>query len=123
MVVRLEAKQIRYAVTQCAKGQRPSEVAPETGVTTRHVQRMYARFRKAGCMHHVHLKPGRRSAPVPDGAVRAVPGEHGLVTPSPAKSRPRKYVRFERRYSDSLPRSNRLVAAQEVASGYAGSLV
>ncbi len=136
MVARLKAKQIRYAVTQCAKGRRPSEVATEIGVTTRHVQRMYARFRKTGgAHHHVPLKPGRkRNAPAPDEAVRAVleehgysaagvlytarrlrrrldisycevyriMREHGLVTPSPAKSRPRKYVRFERRYSNAM---------------------
>ncbi len=135
MVVRLEAKQIRYAVTQCAGGRKPSEVAPEIGVTTRHVQRMYARFRKTGDTHHVPLKPGRKkSAPVPDGDVRAVLEEYkhsaagvvhtakrlrrqldisyyevyrimkenGLVTPSAAKSMPRKYVRFERKYSNAM---------------------
>ncbi len=80
-------------------------------------------------------QPGRkRSASVPDGAVRAVLEEHkhsaagvvhtarrlrrqhdiiyyevyritrghGLVTPSPAKSQPRKYVRFERKYSNAM---------------------
>ncbi len=52
-------------------------MATEIGVTKRHVQRMYARFGKTGGTHHVPLRPGRkRSAPVPDGTVRAVLEEH-----------------------------------------------
>ncbi|MYH04141.1 MAG: hypothetical protein F4010_06115 [Cenarchaeum sp. SB0669_bin_11] len=62
----LTAKSIRYAINQLEKGRRSSVVAAELGVTSRHIRRPYAKFRKTG------------SAPIP-----RTPGRPALLSPSP----------------------------------------
>ena len=133
MKKRLTEEQIKHAVGECARGRRPSEVAAGVGVSTRHVQRLYAEFRAAGTVH-VRCRPGRRPLPAPGWKAAAVLGEYGrrpagvqrvarrprrlhdisyydtyrimkengLVTPSPAKSRRRKWIRYERRHSNAM---------------------
>ena len=64
MVKRLTAKSIRYAINQLEKGRRYSVVAAELGVTSRHIRRPYAKFRKTG------------SAPIP-----RTPGRPALLSP------------------------------------------
>ena len=59
LIKRLTAKTIRYAVTQCRKGQKTSQIAKEIGVSQRHVQRLYARFCRTES-HHVPMPAGRK---------------------------------------------------------------
>lgn len=133
MKKRLTEKQIKHVIGECAKGRRPSEVAVGVGMSTRHVQRLYAEFRATGTVH-ARRRPGRKPLPAPGWKAAAVLGEYGrrpagvqrvarrlrrlhdisyydtyrimrengLVTPSPAKSRRRKWIRYERRYSNAM---------------------
>ena len=133
MTKRLTAKTIRYAITQCRKGQKTSQIAKEIGVSQRHVQRLYARFCRTES-HHAPMPAGRKPilateeeirrvldmhAQEPVGVLRTVVNlktdcdisyrrayrimkDNGLVTASPAKSKKRKWVRFERRYSNAM---------------------
>ena len=75
MAKRLTADQIKYAVTRCAGGKRPGMVATELGVSCRHVQRLYAEFRRTGRPHELR-RPGRRPRDMPDDARRTVLGAH-----------------------------------------------
>lgn len=65
MAKRLTAKSIWYAINQLEKGRR-SVVAAELGVTSRHIWRLYAKFRKT------------EHAPI-----RRTPSRPALLSPSP----------------------------------------
>ncbi len=135
MAKRLTAKSIRYAINQLEKGRSSSVVAAELGVTSRHIRRLHAEFRKTGSAH-IPRTPGRPTIPPPSpdevqlvldtyrleevGVVRTaislrraghnisyqrvyrIMKESGLVVPSEAKSRKRKWVRYERKHSNSM---------------------
>ena len=57
-------EQIKHVVDECARGRRPSEVVVGVGVSTRHVQRLYAKSRTSGAVH-VRRRP-RRPLSAPD---------------------------------------------------------
>ncbi len=44
----LTEKSIRYIIAQCKQGRRTATIAYETNVTQRHIQRIWAEFRKTG---------------------------------------------------------------------------
>ena len=133
MATRLTQRAIRYAITQCQKGEKTSVVAKQVGVSQRRIQQLHAEFLRTGTAHALQ-KPGRRPVPATDADVSMVLEEYrrdpagvlhtakklrknhdityamtyrimkdnGLVTASPAKSKKRKWVRFERRYSNAM---------------------
>ena len=133
MATRLTQKTVRYAITQCQKGQKTSTVAKQVGVSQRRIQQLCAEFQRTGTIHALQ-RPGRRPVHATDADVSMVLKEHGrepvgvlqtakklrrnhdisyaltyrimkdngLVTASPAKSKKRKWVRFERRYSNAM---------------------
>ena len=47
---KLTDRAIRYIVRQMKKGRRTKDVAEETGVTQRHVQRLWAEYRRTGTL-------------------------------------------------------------------------
>ena len=47
---KLTDRAIRYIVRQMKKGGRTRDVAEETGVTQRHVQRLWAEYRRTGTL-------------------------------------------------------------------------
>ena len=132
---RLTDKSIRYIIGQLEKGKDSGTVAGELRVTQRHVQRLWAEYRKAETVH-VQRPAGRPKRPAPSGEeIRAVLDAHdsrpegvqrtvkrlrkkgydiiyakvykimesnGLVVDSPAKSRRRKWVRYERLCSNAM---------------------
>ncbi len=44
----LTEKSIRYIIAQCKQGRRTATIAYEMNVTQRHIQRIWAEFRKTG---------------------------------------------------------------------------
>ena len=126
---------IRYIIGQLEKGKDSGTVAGELRVAQRHVQRLWAEYRKAGTVH-VQRLAGRPKRLAPSGEeICAVLGAHnsrpegvqrtakrlrkkgydisyakvykimksnGLVIDSPAKSRRRKWIRYERLYSNAM---------------------
>ncbi len=131
MVKRLTDESRRYLVRQRKNGAAPSKVAADLGITARHVRRLWARFLGTGTtrarmgrprafataaqMRLVTEEHGRR----PVGVVRTarslrkshdisyqtvyrILSKNGSVVHSAAKSRKRKWVRYERRYSNAM---------------------
>ena len=131
MKPKLTDKSMRYAIRQLEKGKDTRTVAQEIGVTQRHVQRLWMEYRDGGRMH-LQGQPGRPAKPLSPDEVKAVLDAHaldpagvlrtaknlgnhishrricrimksnGLIVSSPAKSRKRKWVRYERLYSNSM---------------------
>ena len=131
MKPKLTDKSMRYAIRQLEKGKDTRTVAQEIGVTQRHVQRLWMEYRNGGRMH-LQGQPGRPAKPLSPDEVKAVLDAHaldpagvlrtaknlgnhishrricrimksnGLIVSSPAKSRKRKWVRYERLYSNSM---------------------
>ena len=129
---RLTAKAIRYAMGQLKKGKSPSAVAAEIGVTARHVRRLWVESCAIGSPHvpktpgrpatrpssgEVQLVLGEHKRE-DVGVLRTAMNlrksrdigyskaywvmENGLVVPSAAKSRRRKWIRYERKHSNSM---------------------
>ena len=135
MKPKLTDRAIRYIVRQMKKGRRTKDVAEETGVTQRHVQRLWAEYRRTGTLPALGSAGRPKESGPSDEEVQAVLDAHrrrpegvlrttkrliqdgydirynrvyailksnGLVTASPAKSRRRKWVRYERLYSNAM---------------------
>ena len=135
MQPKLTEKSIRYIIRQLKKGRNTKIVAEEMNVTQRHVQRLWASYRKTGTVPMLG-KAGRPKGPEPseervqvvldtchcrpEGVLRtakrlrrdgydisyaqvyAILKSKGLITTSPAKSKQRKWVRYERLYSNAM---------------------
>ena len=131
MKPKLTNKSIRYAVRQLTRGKTTKTVSEELGVTRRHIQRLWAEYKNTGAAH-LQGKPGRPTKPLLNEEVKAVLDAHstdpagvlrttrnlgshishrrvyrimksnGLVVPSPAKAKKRKWVRYERIYSNAM---------------------
>lgn len=126
---------IRYVIRQLNKGRNSKIVAEEMNVTQRHVQRLWASYRKTGTIPMLG-KAGRPKGPEPseekvqtvldayhcrpEGVLRtakrlrrdgydiiyaqvcAILKPKGLITASSAKSKQRKWARYERPYSNAM---------------------
>ena len=132
MAQQLTDSQVRYAIREYKKGRRTSDIAQEVRVTQRHVQRLLAEYGRTGRPHEFRrpgrrpvpitgrevdlvIRQCRMRAGVQRTA-RALRAEHaisygrvyrimkdaGRVVPSPARSGRRKWIRFERRYSNAM---------------------
>ena len=131
MKPKLTAKSIRYAIRQLENGKSTKVVAKELGVSQRHIQRLYAEYKKTGIIHSQGT-PGRPIRPISAEEIKTVLDVHNqdpagvrrtvknlgsyisqrrvysimkaskLVIPSPAKARKRKWVRYERIYSNAM---------------------
>ena len=131
----LTDKSIRYIIRQMKKGRRSKVVAEEIKVSQRHVQRLWAEYRKTGIVHTQGQVGRPKSSGPSDAEVNLILDTHrrwpdgvqltvrrlrrdgcnigynrvyhvlksnGLVTSSPAKSKQRKWVRYERIYSNAM---------------------
>ena len=124
-----EARQ--YLVRKRKRGVSPSQIARDLGITARHVRRLWARFLKTGTTRARMGRPRTHATASqirlvtgahrmrPAGVVRTARGlrknhdisycavyrilkKNGAVVASAAKSRRRKWVRYERRYSNAM---------------------
>ena len=131
MAKRLTDESRQYLVRQCRKGTSPSRVAGNLGITARHVRRLWARFQGTGTTRarigrpraHAteaqirlvtgvhHYRPVevvrtamklRKNHDISYHAVYRILKKSGAVVHSAAKSRKRKWVRYERRYSNAM---------------------
>ncbi len=131
MKKRLTEESRQYLIRQRKKGVAPSKMAKDLNITARHVRRLWARFQvtgttrmKMGRPHvpvtaaQIRLVTGthqsepagvlrtagrlRNSHNTSCRAVYRIMKKNGLAVPSAAKSKKRRYVRFERRYSNAM---------------------
>ncbi len=71
----LTEKSIRYIIAQCKQGRRTATIAYEMNVTQRHIQRIWAEFRKTG-VPHVQKTPGRHSSAPSEAQTNLVLQKH-----------------------------------------------
>lgn len=132
MVRRLTDRQVKYAIREYKKGRKTSDIAQEIKTTQRHVQRLLAEYKRTGRPHEFHrpgrrpvpiterevdlvtkrcrVKAGvqrtarvlRAEHDISYGKVYKIMKDIGRVVPSPAKSKRRKWIRFERLYSNAM---------------------
>ncbi len=130
MTKRLTEKSRQYIIRQRKKGVVSSQIARDLGITARHVRRLgqvptirttrmkmgrphvpttSAQIRLVTEAHRDDpvgvLRTAKRLSDNHDISYRAVyriMKKNGMVAPSAAKSKKRKYVRFERKYSNAM---------------------
>ena len=131
MTKRLTEASRQYIVRQRKKGVPSSQIARELGITARHVRRLWTRFLQTGTTvtkmgrprHHttgaqirlvteayqehpagpVHIaRRLRKNHDISYYTVYHIMKKAGIVVPSAAKSRKRKWVRYERRHSNAM---------------------
>ena len=131
MVKRLTEKSRQYIIRQRKKGVASSKIAADLNITPRHVRRLWARFQKTGTTHARIGRPPvtitasqirlvtetyndgpagvtrtakrlRSNHDISYNTVYRIMKKNGSVTASAAKSKRRKWVRFERRYSNAM---------------------
>ena len=131
MTKRLTEKSRQYIIRQRKKGIASSQIAKDLGITARHVRRLWARFQTIGTTRvkmgrsynlitsaqirlvtNAHqddpvgvLRTARRLRSSHDISYRTVyriMKKNGMIISSAAKSKKRKYVRFERKYSNAM---------------------
>ncbi len=131
MTKRLTEESRQYLVRQRRKGSSSSQVARDLGITARHVRRLWARFQRTGTTRARMGRPRlcitasrmrlvtwahrrrpvgvvrtardlRKNHDISYHAVYRILKKSGSVVPSAAKSRKRKWVRYERRYSNAM---------------------
>lgn len=131
MPKRLTEESKRYLARKLRSGTPASDVARDLAISTRHVRRLWARLRKTGTlqvpmgrprahvteaqirliadMHQRHpsgvvrtARNLRRNHDISYAAVYRVLKKSGAVEASAARSRRRKWVRYERAYSNAM---------------------
>lgn len=131
MSKRITEESRKYLVRERKKGVSPSKIARDLKITTRHVRRLWARFQKTGTTHVKMGRPRncttasqirlvtdahqkhpvgvvhtarnlRKNHDISYHTVYRILKKNGVVAASTAKSRRRKWVRYERRYSNAM---------------------
>ena len=131
MPKRLSDEERQYLINGCKKGTAASKIAKDLGISTRHVYRLWERYQKTGGTRLKMGRPknyvtesqirlvteAHQRQPV--GVVRTtrelkknhdisysqvyrILKKNGLIVESPAKSKRRKWIRYERVYSNAM---------------------
>ena len=128
---RITEESRQYLVRKRRNGTPPSQIARDLGITARHVRRLWARFRRTGTTRAKMGRPRthvtasqirlvtdahsrrpvgvvrtarylRKNHDISYCAVYRILKKNGAVAASAARSRRRKWVRYERRYSNAM---------------------
>ena len=117
---KLTDRAIRYIVRQMKKGRRTKDVAEETGVTQRHVQRLWAEYRRTGTLPALGSAGRPRGSGPSDEEVQAVLDAHRRRPEEVLRTTRRLiqdgyHIRYNRVYA--ILKSNGLVTALSASPG------